>query len=191
VITPEFRTSYVSVLSPRLGLNGEMEYSLVAIFPSTTDLSAMKAAAEALLITNLGADRKKWPPLMRNPFRKCAERWTVEDGKTKIPAGYEDGEAIFMTFKSSEKGGRPGVVDQNVQKIIEPSEFYSGCYALASVNAFFYNQKGNKGISFGLNNVQKTRDGEHLGGRASAESDFKPVVDPGRANAGNVVSIFD
>lgn len=31
---------------------------------------------------------------------------------------------------------------------------------------------GNKGIACGLNNLQKIRDGEPLGGKASAESDF-------------------
>ena len=31
---------------------------------------------------------------------------------------------------------------------------------------------GGKGIACGLNNLQKIRDGEPLGGKASAESDF-------------------
>ena len=35
-----------------------------------------------------------------------------------------------------------------------------------------FNSSGNKGIACGLNNLQKIRDGEPLGGKASAESDF-------------------
>ena len=36
----------------------------------------------------------------------------------------------------------------------------------------FSNVNGNKGIACGLNNLQKIRDGEPLGGKSSAESDF-------------------
>ena len=35
-----------------------------------------------------------------------------------------------------------------------------------------YEDNGNRGIACGLNNLQKIRDGEPLGGKASAESDF-------------------
>jgi hypothetical protein len=41
-----------------------------------------------------------------------------------------------------------------------------------SLNAFPYNTQGNKGVSFGLNHVQKIADGEFLGGRSKAEDDF-------------------
>ena len=38
--------------------------------------------------------------------------------------------------------------------------------------AFGYDASGNRGVGCGLGNVCKTRDGEPLGGRANAESDF-------------------
>ena len=56
--------------------------------------------------------------------------------------------------------------------IYDESEVYSGCYARVSVNFYAFNSNGNRGIACGLNNLQKIRDGEPLGGRASAESDF-------------------
>lgn len=37
---------------------------------------------------------------------------------------------------------------------------------------YAFNSSGNRGIACGLNNLQKVRDGEPLGGKASAESDF-------------------
>lgn len=37
---------------------------------------------------------------------------------------------------------------------------------------YAFNSNGNKGIACSLNNLQKIRDGEPLGGKASAESDF-------------------
>ena len=41
-----------------------------------------------------------------------------------------------------------------------------------SITAFGYDVKGNKGISFALNNVQKWADGERLDGRVRAEDEF-------------------
>ena len=52
---------------------------------------------------------------------------------------------------------------------------YSVCYVYASVKFFAFNQKGNKGIAAGLNNVLKVADGEPLGGRSSAEAEFSDM----------------
>ena len=45
-------------------------------------------------------------------------------------------------------------------------------YGRASINLYAFNSNGNRGIACGLNNLQKMRDGEPLGGKSSAESDF-------------------
>ena len=53
--------------------------------------------------------------------------------------------------------------------------YYSGCYGKASINAYAFGdaKKPYKGVALGINNVMKTKDGEHLGGgRSSAEDDF-------------------
>ena len=67
---------------------------------------------------------------------------------------------------------RPGIVDEDLNAVLDPTQVYSGCYARVSINAFPYSNSGNKGISFGLNNVQFLQDGEPLGGRTRAEDDF-------------------
>ena len=66
----------------------------------------------------------------------------------------------------------PGIVDANRQPIIDTSEVYSGVYGRASINFYAFNSNGNKGIACGLNNLQKIRDGEPLGGKTRAEDDF-------------------
>lgn len=192
VITPEFRVSYPHVFQAiKNDLSGKMEYTVVAIFPKGADLSALKAAATQTLTEKYGVDQSKWPTPLRSPFRKCSERWKNNGGKQIIPPGYEEGDAIFVTLKASEQY-KPGVVDQNVQPILEPRDFYAGCYARASVRPYFYEQKGNRGVSFGVNNVQKTRDGEPLGGVSQPTDDFKPVegatVDTGGKGG---ASVFD
>ena len=56
--------------------------------------------------------------------------------------------------------------------ILTRSEVYSGVYGRASITFYAFNSSGNRGIACGLNNLQKIRDGEPLGSKASAESDF-------------------
>ena len=66
----------------------------------------------------------------------------------------------------------PGIVDADRNPILERSEVYSGVYGRASINFYAFNSNGNKGIACGLNNLQKIRDGEPLGGKSRAEDDF-------------------
>jgi hypothetical protein len=92
----------------------------------------------------------------------------LRDGDTEkddpIYAGH-----YFFNANSNEK---PGVVDQDVNPIIDKDEFYSGCYGRASITMYPYDASGSKGIAFGLNNVQKLEDGEKFGGATSAAADF-------------------
>ena len=66
----------------------------------------------------------------------------------------------------------PGIVDAACQPILERAEVYSGVYGRASINLYAFNSNGNKGIACGLNNLQKIKDGESLGGKSRAEDDF-------------------
>jgi len=178
VLTPKFRTSFAKVFRPEKNtLNDKMEYSLVAIFGPKDDLSALTKEVTAAAVEKFGADKTKWPKNLRNPIRKNEER--EKDGK--LPDGYEPG-GHFITMKSTQ---RPGLVDANLQAIIDETQFYSGCFARAQVRAFAYLQKGNAGVSFGLQNVQKVADGDPLSGRQRAEDAFEPVADAGGTSAGS------
>lgn len=70
---------------------------------------------------------------------------------------------------------RPGVIDRNRTPIVDEEEIYSGVWALVSVTFYPYEVSGKKGVAVGLNNVMKFKDGERLGGRSSAESDFADI----------------
>lgn len=60
--------------------------------------------------------------------------------------------------------------------VLDPKKsFYSGMYGRPEVNVFWYNFKGKVGVSFGVNNFMKTRDGEPLGGRKDATKIFGAV----------------
>jgi hypothetical protein len=77
-----------------------------------------------------------------------------------------------MYFINANSQQKPGVVDADLNPILDRSEFYSGCFGRASISFFAYNTSGSKGIGCGLNNVQKLKDGDKLGGSATAAEDF-------------------
>lgn len=169
VMTPEFRVSFPSVFRPRApmaGSTGEPKYGVTMLFPKGADLTPLKKAAEAAIVEKWGADKAKWPKNLRTPFRDQGE---------KEFEGYEEG-AVYINATSKQK---PGLVDAKVQEIIDDSEFYAGCYARATVRAFAYDTAGNRGVAFGLQNIQKLRDGDPLGGRTRASQDFEAVEQSG------------
>jgi len=185
VLTPPFRVSYPAIFQAKKNdLNGKMEYSVVALFKKGENLDKLKAAVRECIEAKLGKDQTKWPKNLKTPFRDQVEREKLneETGKMVLPEGYEAG-AIFMNLKSTQ---RPGLVDKDVNPIIDQSEFYAGCWAIASVNPFYYDQKGNRGVSLGLQNIQKVREGDPLGGRTKAEDDFAPI-----AGAADSTSLFE
>ena len=86
--------------------------------------------------------------------------------------------SVYINVRSKQP---PGIVsrfageDGRPLRITDPSEVYSGCQVRASLNVFAYDRAGNRGISLGLNNVQKLADGERLDGRLKAEDDFEAL----------------
>ena len=161
--TPEFRVSFPKLFTPEGFQGGEPKYSIVMLYDKDTDLTALKKAAHTAAVEKWGADTKKWPKNMRNPFRDGAEKDNL--------AGYEN--CIFVSASSKE---RPGIVDQKKRPITETDgRFYPGCYARASLRAYAYDFAGNRGVAFGLNNVQLVRDGAPFSGRRSATDDFDEI----------------
>ena len=166
VLTPEFRVSFPAVFTPKASMDGgKSKFTITMLFQKTTDITALKLAVKAALVEKWGADATKYPKNLRLPFR---------DGTEKDYDGY-GADVVFCSATSMQK---PGLVDQAVQAIIEPNEFYGGCYARATVNAYAYEVKGNKGVALGLRNIQKLRDGEPFSGRSKPETDFDAIAVP-------------
>ncbi|HEX8873110.1 MAG TPA: ssDNA-binding protein, partial [Nitrosospira sp.] len=166
IITPEFRVSFPYVFEPQESLDAQgkprKRYSLVMLFPSDADLKLLKKALYDVAVYQFGPDTKTWPQF-RNPLKDQADKAV----KFK---GYQAG-CLYASAVSKEK---PGLVGPDRVAICEPSQFYAGCWARATINPYFYDAKG-KGFSFGLRNLQKTRDGEPLGNRSNPEDDFELV----------------
>ena len=175
VVTGIVRLSYVHLFEPWSGQPGQdPKYSVCLLIPKSDKrtLAKIKAAIEAAKERDKGKWGGKVPANLKISLR---------DGDAALESGEREGEEYaghyFMNVSSKQ---RPGIVDAFVQEIMDPYEVYSGCYARVSINAFGYNSNGNRGISFGLNHVQKIKDGEPLGGgRGKAEDDFTPYETDG------------
>lgn len=165
VITGKVRLSYAHLFEPH-GMEGqEPKYSVSVIIPKT-DTDTLKAIKEATELAKKNGASKwngKIPTTLKTPLR---------DGDVERPDDEAYTGCYFLNASSKQK---PGVVDQNVQAIMDSQEVYSGCYARVAINFYAYNASGNKGIAAGLGNVQKIADGEPLGGISRAEDDFGAV----------------
>ena len=173
----ECRLSYCNVFQPQPPVNnpaGEKKFSVTVLVPKSN--AAAKAAIDAAINAAIEVGvSAKW-----GGVRPPAPAICVHDGDGTRPS---DGQPFgaeckgCWVFTASCKADRPPfVVDAQVQKIINPADVYSGCYGNVNVTFFAYNSAGKKGIGCFLNGVQKTRDGEPLVSRVTAEEAFSAVA---------------
>ena len=154
VVTPEGRICFAYLFEPRSMEGSDKEtYSVVLVFPKSTDISALrKSVADAV--------RAKWPEGCkggRNP---------INDGDLKVEEWGDEFKDSWYIRASSQC--QPAVVDRRKQEILDPKLVWSGQYGRAVVAPYAYDQKGNRGVSFGLDAIQITRDGERIGGGGMA-----------------------
>jgi len=179
VVTGRVRLSYVHLFTPFANQPGaEPKYSVTLLIPKSDIATKQRidAAIQAAIDEGISA---RWggvrPPQIAIPIYD-GDGVRPSDG---MPFGEECKGHWVMTASSKQK---PEVVDVNLNPIIDQTQIYSGIYGRVSIRFFAYNAAGKKGIGCGLGNVQKLEDGEPLGGRTSAASDFGDSI-PGYAPA--------
>jgi hypothetical protein len=179
--TPLARLSFPNLFKPQTKDNGTESYNAVLLFPKSTDLSQLKAAAGKCATDEWGDKAAKM----------------IADGVLKVP--FLDGDGPQgMSKKSGERhAGYAGhtfirVASNQQPKVVTakmlpatPDDVYAGCYVYAVVNAYAWEHPTNgRGISFGLSLMQVARDGERLGGGgADPDKHFQVIPDEGEAPA--------
>lgn len=166
------RWSYANVWEAKSINGGTPKFSVSLIIPKsdTVTVQKIKAAIQAAYEegqAKLKGNGRSVPPL-------TAIKTPLRDGDTERP---DDPAYVNSYFINANSATAPGIVDADCNPILIRSEVYSGVYGRASINFYAFNSNGNKGIACGLNNLQKIRDGEPLGGKSSAASDFATDVD--------------
>lgn len=173
VTGPKTVMSYLNVNEPKTPIGGGTpKYSVSLIIPKddTETVRKIKAAIEAAYQEGQG----KLKGSGRSVPALSAIKTPLRDGDQERPDDEAYAGSYFVNANSSTK---PGVVDRDLQPIIETSELYSGIIGRASINFYAYNSNGNRGIACGLNNLQKLSDGTPLGGHSRAEDDFADLDD--------------
>lgn len=169
VTTGEVRLSYVHLFKPYAFQPGQEEKFSCTILIPKSDTETMARINNAIAAATEKGVSDKWngvrPPVIPNP---------VYDGDDVRPS---DGMAFgpecrghYVLTASAKADYPPEVVDAQLNPVINQSEIYSGIYARVNISFFPYAFGGKKGIGCGLGPVQKTRDGEPLGGSAPKAS---------------------
>lgn len=164
------RASYVFVFgNGRTSTEGKRSWSINLLIPKNhpqvEQIKACINAAKSAYAEKIGKGAVR-SPLLDGDAKD-------EDGNYKY-LGDEHRGHYFL--RASNYNRRPPVVDKNVQPIMDPDELYSGCFVNARLSFFGYNAGTNRGISPGLDAVQKVKEGDRLsGGGVRAEDVFTAV----------------
>lgn len=168
VTTGKVRFSYAHVFEPNAINEGDTpKYSVSLIIPKS-DKRTIKKIEDAIEAAKELGKTGKWggklPKKLKLPLRDGDEE--------KDDEVYEN--AFFVNASSTNK---PGIVDKDLERVMDKEEFYSGCYGRASLNFYPFSVSGNNGVACGLNNLQKLEDGDALSGGSRAEDDFADDAD--------------
>lgn len=180
VTTGKCRLSFVNLFEPRaVQEGGQPKYSVTLYIPKTDTATIEKLKAAVLAAKNKGVETKwggKVPGIMGDPNYPFAGT-TIHDADTERDQNQE----LYVDKHPAAKGcyilhvankNKPGVVDQDRNAILDPTQVYSGCYGRANISFFPYNSNSKKGISAALNHVQFLADGEPLGSTVKLEDAF-------------------
>ena len=168
VTTGEARLSYTDLLVPVARNPGdEPKYSVTVLIPKhdTATKAALDNAIEAAIADGTA---RLWGGTRPPRIDTCVHDGDGGRPSDGMPYGTEcHGHWVFTASSKYP----PEIVDTQMQPIISVGEIYSGMYGRVAINFYPYNNQ-KKGIGCGLNCVQKTRDGESLVSRISANEAF-------------------
>lgn len=170
--TPVMRVSYARVFTPKKDDKDRDVYSITALIPKQQDISDMwKHAREAVLAKFPKAEPTKdgkWFKNIKSPIRDGDE----DDAFSGRP---ECKNMWVVGMRSYNRKPEVRANDADKTPLTSDDEFYSGCIAVASYSMFAYLNDTSKGVSCGLGNILKIRDGKKLTSATTADEDFKEV----------------
>jgi hypothetical protein len=163
------RFAYVHVWEKYQFENAEAQYSVNILIPKSSKTTIAKiedAISKEMKTGKHNMWDGKIPKKLYYPLR---------DGDEDAPpsSGDEYAGHYFVVAKSKKR--RPLLLDEDKELVRDEDTIYSGCYGKAVIQFFAYANKGGMGVGAGLCGLQKTSDGEPLGGSIATESDFDDV----------------
>lgn len=177
------RFSHLHVFKPHLNTeNKKMEYSVQLWVPkeNVEDKAALDAAVAEQLEAYKKVDGDPGPEF-HFPI-KDGDTLKDKKGKPKpVPGCWVISAKTAAFNEDGSENAPPGVVGterdaEGKLKPVGPNNCKSGDWGRASINLKFFT-KGKGGVGVYLNNLQKVKDGEALGGRRSAADEFDDYED--------------
>lgn len=160
VVTGKVRFSYVHVFEPTaIGDKGEKKYNMAVLIDKNDKVTLDKINA-AIIETKM-SKKSEWCKTQGGKDVWPKIETCLRDGDIDKPDDPNYAGCYFINARSSRK---PGLVDKQLQEVIDPSMIYSGCYGRVQLSFFPYDFMGKKGIGAGLDNIQTFNEGEPLGG---------------------------
>lgn len=177
IVLKNVRLSYVSLTTPKESEREDgskvMKYSVQILMPKTGKYAK---ANEALLDNAIAAAKEKGKTKLanKNGIIPASLKTCKRDGdEDETYAGEKIYEGMWVVNASNPK--KPGLVDVQLQPIMDEEEIYSGIWAYVSINVAAFTTDKSKGITAYINNVMKLRNDERLDGAISAEKEFEGV----------------
>jgi len=168
----------------------EKGYEITVLVPKT-DAAVIGQLNQMIEATKQAKWGTKQPAFVRLPIKDSLQP-TAQSGK--IPAetgenGYGYGDCYY--FRASTKF-QPSVLmmypDGSKTECIDPNQIFSGVEGYIVVGAYAYDNNGNRGVSFSLEALLTTGQGERIaggggGGKVDAQSAFANIGGPVAAPA--------
>lgn len=168
IITAKGRLSFSNTLTEaKEDKKGKLKFSTSFLLPPTADLTLLIDAVKKCAEDKWGAG--KLPKNLKNPLLKASD-YEYE--------GYEEGWVLIRPSSIQ----KPGIVNAAGQNVSDDSEVYPGRWAALSLRCFAYDVDGNRGVAFGLQNVQLLDHDTNIAGRTRAEDEFEAVDVPANAD---------
>jgi hypothetical protein len=191
--TPPFVISYPYIFDARENDDGSEKFSACAIFhpPSWPELAKrISKNPDATLLQW----QTEWKAIRAEFKRLAVEVWDcAPDGNwmsemrerelrtglrpgssRKGEAGYPEGSLFFNMSSSADRP--PDVIARDKseisKKVGNTKEIYPGAICRATIVIYDYDVKGGRGITVGMNNVQKLAEGPRIDNRKKAADDF-------------------
>jgi hypothetical protein len=191
ILTPTGRVSFPHLVEPdSKGQYADNKYKLSLLIlkkpDNAADIAALAACKKAVIDCAVQTwPGRKWKGGVDKPsFAELMHPFKNGDDKPDLA-----GHAGCFVFTCKTKNP-PTIVGRKVTQggkatfpNIPPAEVYGGCYARLIVTAMSYEQKGNPGVTFLLETVQKRDEGERFGGGGGStailddETEDEVVVD--------------
>lgn len=172
------RLSFPHLFAPRKNDDGTDDKYQCCLLIDQKDTAFKEAYDKALEAAKANGVKSKWggkmPKNLQLPLRDGEEReeeYPEFEGKWFInPKARRKPDTCVVV-----KGGQ-------LAKSDDEEEFYAGCYVVALISLFPYDNSGNKGVACGLEGIIKVKDGERFDGGGSiqsafAEEDFSEFAD--------------